>query len=294
VSSIVIPAHDEAGAIDRLLTSLAPLRDDIEIVVVCNGCTDDTAARARAAAPWARVVELDEASKPGALDAGDAIATSFPRAYIDADVLIDAPAARALLDGVREGAEAVGATPVHDVSASSAAVRAHYAIWSRMPANVEGIAGTNAMAVSAEGRARFDSWPRFIGDDYFLDGQFGPAEKRRIPDAVISHPAPRGLRDCVSRKARIYQGNVDVLEHGLRPPHTGGGLRGALTVIRDQPRLAVCLPAHLFVTVAAKLLVRWRQRRGTAQVWYRDRARDGGGDGAQLAGAREGGSSSAR
>jgi hypothetical protein len=271
--SIVIPAHNEAGCIERLLRGLTPLACEAEVVVVCNGCTDDTAARARLSAPWAMVLDLAEASKPSALDAGDAACTSFPRAYIDADVAINASAVRRLFAAARDQTPAVAATPVYDLSSSSLMVRAHYAIWSRMKANTEGIAGTNAMAVSEQGRARFTSWPRWIGDDYFLDGQFGPTEKRRIRDAIVLRSAPLGVLDCISRKARVQQGNADVLEDGLRTAHQGGGLKGALAAVHARPTLAICLPVHVTITLAAQSLASWRRRRGTAQSWYRDRSR---------------------
>lgn len=271
--SVVIPAHDEAGSIARLLRLLEPLAHDTKIVVVCNGCTDDTAAKARRAAPWAKIIELCEASKPAALDAGDAVAASFPRAYIDADVDIDAQAIRTMFDALRDGIHAVAACPAEDLSASSMMVRAYYAIWCHMTTHIGGIDGTGAMAVTAEGRARFASWPRIIGDDYFLDGQFRPWEKRRIPEVTVTQRAPRGLRDCVSRKARMRQGNLDVISGGLRDAHKRGGLRGALAVIKDRPSLAACLPAHVLVTMAARSLTRWRRWRGTAQVWHRDHSR---------------------
>ena len=49
VASVIIPAHDEAGSIERCLTSLAadPGSDALDIVVVANGCTDTTAEQAR-------------------------------------------------------------------------------------------------------------------------------------------------------------------------------------------------------------------------------------------------------
>jgi biofilm PGA synthesis N-glycosyltransferase PgaC len=49
--SIVVPAHNEAANIRRLLTSLIEQRTDVarilEIVVVASGCSDDTADVAR-------------------------------------------------------------------------------------------------------------------------------------------------------------------------------------------------------------------------------------------------------
>lgn len=63
--SIVIPAHNEARVIRRLLEALLVDTSDVEIVVACNGCSDDTAAVARAIAdrlPF-RVIDLPEPSK---------------------------------------------------------------------------------------------------------------------------------------------------------------------------------------------------------------------------------------
>ena len=62
-ASVVIPAHDEERGIARTLRSLeggfAP--GDLEIVVVCNGCTDRTAETVRATFPHVRVLEIPEA-----------------------------------------------------------------------------------------------------------------------------------------------------------------------------------------------------------------------------------------
>ncbi len=273
--SIVIPAHDEAARIGGLLRALQPLAQaGTEVVVVCNGCTDGTAGLARAAAGWATVLDLPTAGKPAALQAGDDAATSFPRAYLDADVVVQAGSLQLLFDAVGPQLPAVAATPEYDLTRSGALVRSHYAIWTRLPANGTGLAGTNLMVVSRQGRQRFDRWPALIGDDYFLDGLFGPQEKRRVARARVLRPAPAGVWSCVSRKARIQQGNLDVQRAGLRPKHPGGGLGAALGVVRAQPALAVHLPAHVLITVWARLLTLWRQRRGTSQVWYRDDSRD--------------------
>jgi glycosyltransferase involved in cell wall biosynthesis len=273
VPSIVIPAHDEQSSIGRLLTALEPLKGEVEVVVAANGCHDRTVSVARAAAPWATVLDLPAPGKPAALDAGDAAVTSFPRLYLDADVTIDADSVRALFAAVRAGLPAAAATPRYEKSGSSWVVRSHHRIWERLPANTRGIAGTNAMAVSAAGRARFEHWPALIGDDYFLDGLFADDEKARVPGAVVVRPASRRFWDTISRKARVHQGNLDVRAAGLRPGHSGGGADGLKSVLRAEPALAAHLPAHLAVTVGARLLAGWRQRRGTAQTWFRDSSR---------------------
>ena len=88
VISVVVPAHDEARVIDRLLgqltSGLPP--EGLDVVVVANGCTDDTAQIAGRYEPGVRVLSIPVPSKREALLAGDQAATGFPRIYVDADV----------------------------------------------------------------------------------------------------------------------------------------------------------------------------------------------------------------
>ena len=53
MTQVIIPAHNEAAVIARCLDTLLepPRPDRLDVVVVANGCTDDTADRARAFGP---------------------------------------------------------------------------------------------------------------------------------------------------------------------------------------------------------------------------------------------------
>ena len=87
LASVVIPAHNEQQVIGRCLARLMDgLPPDTQVVVVCNGCTDDTAGIAATFGARLVVVEVDRPSKTGALNAGDGVASGFPRAYLDADI----------------------------------------------------------------------------------------------------------------------------------------------------------------------------------------------------------------
>ena len=70
-ASIIIPAHNESSAL-RVIAALIPNgeKPGYEVIVVCNGCSDDTADVARGFSN-VRVLEIAEASKPAALEAGD-------------------------------------------------------------------------------------------------------------------------------------------------------------------------------------------------------------------------------
>src|SRR5690625_8041282 len=76
IASVVIPERNEEDHIARTLDALTAdsPRHLLEIIVVCNGCTDRTGDVARAVArqrPDVRVVEIATASKVAALREGD-------------------------------------------------------------------------------------------------------------------------------------------------------------------------------------------------------------------------------
>jgi glycosyltransferase involved in cell wall biosynthesis len=108
IGSVLIPAHNEEAVIGRCLDHLFEAIDpaSLEVAVVCNGCHDGTAAVARASGHPALVIELDVASKPAALRAGDRALRAFPRLYLDADVVLRGATARQVLEHLgRPGAQ---------------------------------------------------------------------------------------------------------------------------------------------------------------------------------------------
>ena len=128
---------------------------ELEIIVVCNGCSDRTAAVARGFGAPVTVLESEAASKIQALRLGDEAAHGFPRFYVDADVVLP-------LDSIRQVAVVLGeerhpaAAPRLrvDLSQRSWAVRAYYEVWTRLPYHASGMIGSGVYAVSEAGRAR--------------------------------------------------------------------------------------------------------------------------------------------
>ena len=70
MTTVVIPAHNESSVIARTLSAMVDgtQENEIDVIVVCNGCTDETATITRRFAPAVRVVETDVASKTYALN----------------------------------------------------------------------------------------------------------------------------------------------------------------------------------------------------------------------------------
>lgn len=211
-ASIIIPAHDEATVIGRLLDGIAELGADHDVLVVANGCTDGTAAVVRAH-PWCRLIEVDEASKIAALNAGDAAARAFPRVYLDADVTVSPATLRSLV-GLLDRSEAIVASPPVRVDTAGASVfaRAYQRVWAMTDYRLENHTGSGVYGLSEAGRARFGAFPDVIADDLYVRLLFAPSERRICRGAPFTMRAPRTARAQVRRLARAMAGELQLTE----------------------------------------------------------------------------------
>lgn len=287
VTSIVIPAHNEGRVIGRLLDELLadPHASGPDVVVVCNGCTDDTARVAAARGGRVRVVEIPVPSKHAALRAGDEHARGFPRLYVDADVVLGAADVRALTDELAGDPGLLAAAPGRLIPLAGAAwpVRAYYRVWQRLPAVREGLFGRGVIAVTEEGHERIAALPPLMADDLAASLAFGPGERRVVDSArVVVHP-PRTWSDLVRRKVRAATSTAELeslqAAGQLKVPgdgpaqdapsaRTGGSDLRAM--LRADPEL---LPA-VAVFAAAALAARRRSRKAIREqdfsTWLRD------------------------
>lgn len=198
--SVIIPAHNEASVIARTLhamTNGAKL-GELDVIVVCNGCSDDTAAVARSFGAPVRVVETDVAGKTHALNLGDETAKSFPRIYADADVVVSVEAIRILAGHLESGnVLAAAPTPNFDLAECSWAVRACYEIRSLLPSAQQGVGGSGVYALSESGRRRFGEFPSLTADDGYVRIQFREDERETLSSAFDRVPPQnRQELDC--------------------------------------------------------------------------------------------------
>lgn len=257
MTSIIVPAHNEAGRIAGNLALLAAGAepDEFEIIVVANGCTDATAEVAQGIA-GVRVIDLPDPGKAAALRAGDAAATRPARIYLDADVPLSAQDARVLSKAVTAMPGVHAATGRRRIltRGSSLWVRAYYAVNRRLPVYDEGLYGRGVIAVGPIGRARFDEFPDAIADDLFLDSLFTAEEKCQLGDVSSSVAAPRTTVQLVTRLARVRRGNREMREtHGARPQSRTAWLRH---VVFPRPWLWPAGICYAAVVAAAEVLSR--------------------------------------
>ncbi|WP_030664608.1 glycosyltransferase [Streptomyces cellulosae] len=276
MTSIVIPAHNEARVIGRLLDSLlaGSSEDDTDIVVVCNGCTDDTARIAAARGPRVRVVEIPVPSKHAALRAGDDHAHGFPRVYVDADVVIADADVRALIEPLNDGTSGILATaPERHIPLAGCAwrVRAYYQVWQRLPAVREGLFGRGVIAVSKAGHARIAALPPLMADDLAASLAFAPQERLVVGGArVVVHP-PRTWPDLIKRRIRAAVSTAQVEEQRSAEEASARTSTADLrAILRGEPKLFAGVVVFLAAAVVARRGATKAIRAQDFGTWLRD------------------------
>ena len=256
IGSVAIPAHNEEKVIQRcldaLLTGFAP--GELEVVVSCNGCTDGTAGIVRSSWPEARVIELEQASKPAALRAADEALGAFPRIYLDADVILPATSARLLIKTLQTGS-LVAARPTfrYDTSRCDRLVPSYYRARLAVLAGRHMLQG-GVYGLSRSGRSRFGVYPDVAADDLYADQWFKPSEIGVVNGAPAIVMVPQGIRDLFHVLRRRKKGDVEL--HSL----PGGPADTARFTVRSLMSMAVSGPrsgldALVFAVIAATVRV---------------------------------------
>jgi glycosyltransferase involved in cell wall biosynthesis len=272
--SIVVPAHNENSGIARLLRAILTgfPQEELDVVVVCNGCTDGTANTARRFGSAVRVIETDVASKVHALNLGDKVARSFPRVYIDADVVISADAIRTLANRLEQGdVLAVAPTPNINLVGCSRLVRAYFGVRGCLPSSRQGIGGSGVYALSEAGRKRFGDFPKLIADDVYVRVQFQPQERETLAHVTSIVFAPRTLKQLIAIRARAHYGIFELADRFpmlFKKNIDDSNLRTIIALLR-KPKLWPGMLVYFYVNATAKSWARIWRRVGIF-VWRRD------------------------
>ena len=278
--SVIIPAHNEAAVIERCLRAVL---DDPqgagEIIVACNGCSDDTAAIARRIAPEATVLEIAQGSKILALNQGNAAATAVPRFFVDADVVVTGRALRAVARMLDDAGDIRAAAPAIsvDLTGCSRPVRSYYKVWLQQPYVLDGMVGSGIFGLSAKGLQAVGTFPDVIADDFYVRSRFRPEQRARVAHDLAGEPVsftvfpPRDLRTLVRIEARRRIGDMQVgAAHATaqaRRTTTGGTLAGALGKGGVGP---LDLFWYLAIKTAGRLRARRTFKAGKPLGWARD------------------------
>jgi hypothetical protein len=274
VTTVVIPAHNEGQVIGRLLGQLVPAAPpgELRVIVVANGCTDDTAEVAASFGPRVQVLSIPVASKHEALAAADSATRDFPRVYVDADVELRTEDVRALAAALREpGVLAAAPERVLALAGRPWPVRWFYDVWTRLPEVRRGLWGRGVIALDESGKRRVAGLPPLLADDFAASLVFAPHEQSIVTGAHVVVHTPRTFGDLLRRRVRAATG-IAQIERAERLPRITPRTRMSdlAAIIRSEPRMAMRVAFFLSVAVVARLRARRAVGRGDYSTWLRD------------------------
>ncbi|PCH72949.1 MAG: glycosyl transferase [Rhodobacteraceae bacterium] len=216
--SIIVPAHNEAALIGDCLRVLlaSDCMGPVEVLVIANGCTDQTGTIAQGFAPEARargwslrVIEVIEGGKLNALNVGDAAATGAIRVYLDADVMVGAELIRQLGEALGTDAPRYASGRPVIAPANSRFTRAYARFWQILPFVQGGVPGFGVFAMNAAGRSRWGAWPDIISDDTYARLNFAASERVGV-DAPYTWPMVEGVANLVRVRRRQNMGVIEI------------------------------------------------------------------------------------
>lgn len=269
--SVVIPAHNEESVLARCLDALlAGCKDrELEIVVAANGCTDRTVEIARGYGDRVILVEVPEASKHAALNAGDQAASVFPRVYLDADVTVSAAAVRSVMDEMQRTGALVGAPrAVIDLDGCSAVVQSFYRVWCETPWFTDNLIGSGIYILSAAGHARLGAFPAITNDDQYVHDLFASRERVTSKAHQFIVRPPRTVQGLIKRRTRTLLGQRELDRRFGQLP----GRAARISMMELLRRRRVSVPdvlVYVFIAKMAAFAVARKEKRGD-HSWERD------------------------
>lgn len=271
IATLLIPAHNESAVIERTLLHLSRglPTGTFRIVVIANGCSDSTAARARAALPGAVVLETASAGKCHALNLGYAVADKDkPVVCLDADLDVTAESLAALVSALRDGTAqaACGQMDVRTAEASSL-VRAYYKGWRINPYFDRGKFG-GLFALAPEAARRLFPLPVVTADDEYVRRSVARSDVAFVPACRFTVRAPATLASLLRVRRRSLRGAREISRAGLRSPERGSSAAILVRAVRRPSNAASVL---VYATVNAWVrLTLLLAKPGRSQCWERD------------------------
>jgi len=266
-ATIIIAAYNESKNIQKTLSHLlTEAVDSYQILVVCNGCTDDTENLVRSFKN-VHCHSLQQASKALAIQYAESLNPGFPRLYLDADIELSSLDARTLFDAANKHLQAALIIPSSKLidKHSSTLVKRFYRHWYQTPYVQQSGYGAGAYLINKAGRKRFGQWPELIADDAFVRHHFNFDEIHIVTSVHTYVLAPKTIWSLINIKTRSKLGNMELKAYLRERPSN------KLISIADTTSSFNWFDStiYAFVNVVALYRAKWHFLLGIKK-WHRD------------------------
>lgn len=276
MTTIIIPAHDESSVIRKTLNGLtggptvSDWQGDYEVIVVCNGCTDDTADICRGYV-GVKVVETEVGNKAFAMNLGDEHAQGFPRIYLDADIATDRASMVALSKALSSGEADLAAPSLQmDLDGCTFIVRGFYKVWQELPYFKEQLIGAGLYALSEAGKERVGEFPDLYSEDEYIRLLFPKERRKVVKNAWFRIRPPTNLKALVKIRSRHQRGNYQL--QALYPELWAKKepVSGILDTLKTRPDLWPWMVPYTAVVLVTRANGYYQLRNISKMKWDKD------------------------
>ena len=268
--TVIIPAYNEEKCIERTLSELTNFSSlEVEVIVLPNGCIDNTAEFVRAKFPSFKVVELDTGSKILAINKGLEIAQFEHVLVQDADVIISTESIRSILKFIESEQYLFASPTTKIVQDGSFLTNMYYSFLKLTPAYRVGMVNSGAYLISPQARDILGKFPQVIADDGYVKGTLGSANLTTIPSCYSVVMSPRTIWSLIKIKTRSKLGNME-LEKKFTSPTTGGNSFSSLFKIAIKEKALFQFLIYATVISIATFRAKLQIKKLKTIKWERD------------------------
>jgi cellulose synthase/poly-beta-1,6-N-acetylglucosamine synthase-like glycosyltransferase len=256
---LIVAAHNEQAVIERKLANALALdypRELLEIVVACDGCTDETAERARRAGADL-VLELPRVGKIRAQDAAVETARGEILAFSDANCVWESDALRVLLNAFADPEVGYACGQVRFVQGALAGTNQEGLYWRyemavrALESQLGSITAGNG-AIYATRRESYMIVDPVMGHDLSFPFKIVKRGQRAIyvPGALATEKMAPSIEGEFARKRRMMSHTWPIVLRGGMLSPRGYGLGYSIAIISHR-LLRYATPAlHLLALLA--------------------------------------------
>ena len=268
--TVIIPAYNEEKCIERTLSELTNFSSlEVEVIVLPNGCVDNTAEFVRAKFPSFKVVELDTGSKILAINKGLEIAQFEHVLVQDADVIISTESIRSILKFIESEQYLFASPTTKIVQDGSFLTNMYYSFLKLTPAYRVGMVNSGAYLISPQARDILGKFPQVIADDGYVKGTLGSANLATIPSCYSVVMSPRTIWSLIKIKTRSKLGNME-LKKKFTSPTTGGNSFSSLFKIAIKEKALFQFLIYATVISIATFRAKLQIKKLKTIKWERD------------------------
>ncbi|MEZ8186311.1 glycosyltransferase [Shewanella sp. 5S214] len=266
--SVLIPAYNEEKTISKLLKEYEGLENLYEVIVITNGCSDNTMTEAKKF-KFVKIINLSIGSKVIAINEGIKLISGDRVMIQDADVIIKHESL-VNLSNDKNSKEYDFFTLEPKFIGGSFLVRKFYKFMMLTPVFKKGMVSAGVYIISNKVIDKVFPLPNVISDDGFVKSSLGENNLFKIKNSFSNVLIPNDLYSLVKIKTRSRMGNLQLKHIFGFSPSVKGNEQKKLFLLAVNNKEFFSYFIYVLVTIVCRARAFIFIKLSKDDIWERD------------------------